>query len=178
MKYSTADLTKMAMMAALVCLLTFTVKIPVPATGGYTHLGDCMIFIGVLILGWRKAVPAAALGAALADLFSGAALWIVPTFIIKGVMALIMGVLSERYLTSYRLGWLLGAVVGGCIQIIGYTVVKMIFFNLPVALATIPNIVMQTTAAIMITVVIVMALTKTAAGKQLFNLGVNNDKTE
>ena len=29
-----------AVMAALVCVLTLVVKIPVPATGGYIHLGD------------------------------------------------------------------------------------------------------------------------------------------
>ena len=65
----TKDLTKMSIMAALVFLATYFIKIP--SINGYTHLGDCMIFLSVLILGWRKGALAGGMGAALADLFRG-----------------------------------------------------------------------------------------------------------
>ena len=78
------QLTKTAMMAALVFLGTFVFKIPTP--NGYTHLGDCLIFVAVLALGWKRGAIAGGLGAALADLAGGYAVWIIPTFFIKSII--------------------------------------------------------------------------------------------
>ena len=56
-----------AMMMGLIMVMTYIPKVPVPATQGYVHLGDCMIFFGVLLLGWKYGAVAAGLGSALAD---------------------------------------------------------------------------------------------------------------
>lgn len=61
-------LVKTALMMALVYIFTAMFKIPTPLTGGYTHLGDCMIFLAVMILGRKQGTIAAGFGAALADL--------------------------------------------------------------------------------------------------------------
>ena len=87
----TREIAQTALMAALVFVATYLIKIPNPATGGYSHMGDCMIFLGVVLLGRRNGAIAAALGGALSDLLAGAAVWILPTLIIKFIMALIMG---------------------------------------------------------------------------------------
>ncbi|WP_405724995.1 ECF transporter S component, partial [Anaerotignum sp.] len=50
--YSIKDLTKTGMMAALTFIGIYAVKIP--SLHGYSHMGDCMIFLGVLILGTKK----------------------------------------------------------------------------------------------------------------------------
>ena len=50
--YSVKDITKTAMMAAITFIGIYTVKIP--SLHGYSHMGDCMIFLSVLILGTRK----------------------------------------------------------------------------------------------------------------------------
>ena len=42
---------KQLLMIALIFVCTFTIKLPNPATGGYTHMGDCMAFLAVLVLG-------------------------------------------------------------------------------------------------------------------------------
>ncbi|MFQ9127709.1 MAG: ECF transporter S component [Butyricicoccaceae bacterium] len=89
-------IVRIAMMAALIFAGTYTFKIPIAITGGYTHLGDCAIFVGVMLLGRKDGALAAALGAALSDLLSGAMLWVLPTFIIKGIVALIAGSPSRR----------------------------------------------------------------------------------
>lgn len=169
-KWTTKDLTEMAMLAALVCTLTFAIKIPVPATNGYTHLGDSMIFIGVLMLGWRKAAPAAAVGAALADLLGGYVHWVIPTVLIKGAMVVVMGLALEKLFKSWTQGWIAAAIVGGALQVSGYTLVKVFYLGGPVAaLATVPNIVIQTTAAIVITAVLAAVLKRTAVGDRLLN---------
>ena len=88
-QFTTKEITKIAMMAALVFIATYSLK--VPSLHGYTHLGDCMIFISVLLLGGKKGAIAGGIGASLADLVGGYMVWIVPTFFIKFVMACIMG---------------------------------------------------------------------------------------
>ena len=85
----TKELTKTAVMAALVFVAIYVLKIPGP--NGYSHLGDCMILISVLLLGGRKGAWAGGIGAALADLLGGYMQWVLPTFLIKAFMALIMG---------------------------------------------------------------------------------------
>ena len=112
-------IVRIAMMAALIFAGTYTFKIPIAITGGYTHLGDCAIFVGVMLLGRKDGALAAALGAALSDLLSGAMLWVLPTFIIKGIMALIMGLAVEKLMPEHRYGWLIGEVLGGVCQIVG-----------------------------------------------------------
>ena len=68
-KYTIKDMTKMAVMAAIVFILTYTFKIPF--ADGYTHLGDCAVLIGVMVLGRQKGALSGAVGAALSDLISG-----------------------------------------------------------------------------------------------------------
>ena len=67
--YSVKDITKTAMMAAITFIGIYTVKIP--SLHGYSHMGDCMIFLSVLILGTRKGALAGGIGAALSDLLGG-----------------------------------------------------------------------------------------------------------
>ena len=143
-------IVRIAMMAALIFAGTYTFKIPIAITGGYTHLGDCAIFVGVMLLGRKDGALAAALGAALSDLLSGAMLWVLPTFIIKGIMALIMGLAVE-----HRYGWLIGEVLGGVCQIVGYQLVKIVLISPAAAIATIPTITMQTIAGIVIASVVI-----------------------
>ena len=82
---SSKNLTKTAMMAAIVFVGIYLIKIPVP--NGYTHLGDCFIFLGVLLLGTKRGSLAGAIGAAASDVLGGYMHWAVPTFFIKYIMA-------------------------------------------------------------------------------------------
>ena len=87
LKLSAKQLCLTGVMAALVFLMTFIPKVPIPL--GYAHLGDGMIFIAAYIIGKKEGMIAAAIGSALADLIGGFPIWILPTFIIKLVMAYI-----------------------------------------------------------------------------------------
>lgn len=85
-----------ALMMALVFVMTFSIRIPVPFTQGYIHGGDSMIFVAVLILGWRNGAIAAGMGSALSDLLAGYSQYILPTLVIKGMMAVLMGLALEK----------------------------------------------------------------------------------
>lgn len=84
------------LMTALVLIATFSIKIPVPFTNGYIHLGDSMIFVAAVLLGWKYGAFAAGVGSALADIIGGYAHWAIPTLIIKALMGAIVGVCVSK----------------------------------------------------------------------------------
>lgn len=69
MDMSPKRVTKIAMMA-IIFVCTYTFKIPIAITGGYTHLGDCAIFADVIIPG-RRDGTVAAVGTVLSALLGG-----------------------------------------------------------------------------------------------------------
>ena len=153
-------LVKTALMMALVYIFTTMFKIPTPLTGGYTHLGDCMIFLAVMILGRKQGTIAAGFGAALADLLGGYVVYVVPTLIIKSIMAFIMGTFVEKLIPKNKINWLFGAVAGGLFQVFGYAVLEVFLYGFAASLATVPANLGQTFTGIVMAAVIIFALSK------------------
>lgn len=145
------DMVYTALLAALVCVATFIIKIPSPITGGYTHMGDGFIFIAVILLGKNNGAWAGAIGAALADIIGGYSFYALPTFIIKGVMALIMGTMIEKLPCSIKHKWVVGAVIGSVWQILAYYVVGSLFVgNFITTISEIPGNTIQSAAGIIV----------------------------
>ena len=42
-----------ALMMCLIMVAILFIRVPIPFTQGYVHLGDAMIFLAVLVLGWK-----------------------------------------------------------------------------------------------------------------------------
>lgn len=162
---STKDLTKVALMSALVCIATYFFKIP--SLNGYTHLGDSMIFMAVLVLGWKRGALAGGLGAALADFLGGYMQWVIPTFLIKISMGVIMGLIAEKLFPNFKHGWLVGATIGGIFQVAGYTLIKIPMLGLAYALSTFPALSLQTISSIVIASVLVSTLLASGAIRKL-----------
>lgn len=80
-----------ALMTAIILIMTLIIKIPIPFTNGYVHAGDMGIFLAGLLLGPWYGAFAAGVGSALADLLGGYVHWVIPTFIIKSLMGMIVG---------------------------------------------------------------------------------------
>ena len=74
-----------AIFAAIICV--FTIMLKIPAAGGYYHIGDAFVYLAGAFLPFPGAMLAGAAGGALADLFSGYAAYILPTFVIKALVA-------------------------------------------------------------------------------------------
>lgn len=142
----TYEITLTGLMAALVFVGTYFLKIP--TSFGYTHLGDCMIILTVCLLGTRKGAIAGAIGAGLSDLLGGYAVWVVPTIIFKGLWAIIMGVVAYKLLPKFKYGWLVGAIIGGLVHIICYTLIKIPLYGMEYAIIRIPVISAQTVCGI------------------------------
>lgn len=143
------ELVYTSLLAALICVATFIIKIPSPVTHGYTHLGDGFIFIAVLLLGKKNGAWAGAIGAALADIIGGYSFYAIPTFIIKGIMALIMGIIIEKLPNGIKYKWVIGAVIGSVWQIVAYYLVgSLMIGNFISTISEIPGNTIQSTAGI------------------------------
>lgn len=153
----TKQITYTALMAALVFVATYAIRIPNPATGGYSHLGDCMVFLAAYLLGKKRGALAGAIGGALSDFFAGAAIWILPTFFIKFVMGYLCGLVLEKKPDS-TVAELSGSSLGGLFQVIAYTLVKIPLVGIQPAVLSIPREIAQTVTGIVLFFVIAKAL--------------------
>ncbi|MFR5734029.1 MAG: ECF transporter S component [Clostridium sp.] len=93
---------------------------------------------------------AGAIGAGLSDFIAGYAAWVLPTIVLKGGWALIMGLIMYRLLPHFKYSWLAGAVTGGIFHVIGYTLVKIPLYGGGVAMAECFTLVAQTAAGIVL----------------------------
>jgi len=139
-------LTTTALMAAVIYVVTYLIKIPMPlASGGYINIGDAPVYIGAALLGGPAGMAAAAIGSSLADLSSGYVFYILPTALIKGLMGIVCGKLMEK--ESFR-RFLTTAIIGGAIMTFGYAAFDTAFFNFNQALAAIPFNLVQWAAGV------------------------------
>lgn len=111
-----------AMFAALICVGTVLIVIPVMG-GGFVNFGDCFILVAAWTLGPYYGFAAGAIGSALADLFVGYAMYAPATFVIKGLIAL-TAAFAARAISAKsgnkKLGYIIGAIAGELIMIAGY----------------------------------------------------------
>jgi len=178
-KTGTVKITMTAMMMCLIIVATILIRIPVPATQGYVHFGDAMIFLSVLIMGWKYGAAAAGVGSMLADILGGYAAWAPWTLVIKGVMAVIMGLFLSRVAGKKgRKGYktvmeLLGMALGGIFMVAGYYFAEAVMYgNWLIPLAGIPWNIGQFAVGMVIATAIAAALYKTPAG-EMFEYRIN-----
>ena len=133
-----------ALFTAIICVATFIVQIPSPATGGYVNLGDCFVLIAGIYLGYGYGAVAAGLGSALADLLAGYAQYAPATFVIKALMAifacLIFRTLNKK---SNILAKIVGALVAESVMVLGYFAYEAVILKYGIAAAgsVVPNII-------------------------------------
>jgi len=133
----TRQMTATALMAAVIFVVTFLIRIPLPiASGGYLNIGDAPVYLAAYLLGGPWGALAAAVGSALSDLAAGYVVYAVPTAVIKGLMGLVCGRLMRDCETLRRFA--LAACLGGAIMVGGYAAFEAVMFNVNQALAAAP----------------------------------------
>ncbi len=131
----TKKITLSGIFAALIFLAT-AYLLHIPTGTGYVHLGDTFIFLAACILPLHYAMMAAVIGAGLADLVSGAVIWIIPTIIIKPLMVLIFFKKQKNIINKRNI---IVAIIACFIGIIGYLIAEIILFmDIRVAILGIP----------------------------------------
>ncbi len=79
-------MTAAAVATAIIFIVT-RIYIPIPGGVGYIHLGDSFVYLFACVIPFPFNIIVASLGGALSDLTGEFAIYALPTFIIKGVMA-------------------------------------------------------------------------------------------
>jgi uncharacterized membrane protein len=156
MNNNTKKLVFSALMAAIVCVATMIIKIPIAATGGYINLGDGMVILSGVILGPVYGALAAGIGSALADLISGYLIYAPATFLIKGVMALVVGLIIKKAIDKKSGAVILAGVIAEIIMVAGYFVFEATFMGYGLgAAAAIPGNAIQGVAGIVISALLI-----------------------
>ena len=141
--FTTQELVFTALMTALVFVATYLPHIPIPL--GYAHLGDAVIFLLALLAPRRAMLVAACIGSAFADLLGGFAIWIVPTLIIKFVMAEIVYRIGRRGPAIAPRACIIAALLLSSLWMAAaYTLAGAVLYaSLPAALASTPGLLME-----------------------------------
>jgi len=163
-KNTTYKIVVSSLFAALVCVATMIIKIPLP--NGYINIGDCVVLASALTLSPAYAFAAAGIGSAMADLFSGYALYAPATFIIKGLMALVTFYIFK--LLSKRINPVASKVIGGAaaeiIMIGGYFLFEGALYGFVPSLSNIPANAIQGAAGLVLGILLSELLHKSKIG--------------
>ena len=151
----TKKIVMAAMFAALCCVATMIIKIPSPLKG-YLNLGDCIVLLSGFMLCPLYAFLAAGVGSALADVFSGYAIYAPATFVIKGVMALVAFygfklLHNKAGITPSRI---ISGIVAEIIMVMGYFVFEGFMYGFAPSAVNIPANAVQGVAGIILGVIL------------------------
>lgn len=150
-----------ALFAALICVATMVVKIPSPLKG-YINLGDCMVLVSAFLLPPVYSFFAAALGSALADIFSGYFVYAPATFIIKGLVALsaffVFKMLSKK--TKEEIAEIFSGIVAETLMVIGYYIFEGFMYGFVASAVNILPNVFQGVAGIVLGVILIKIFRK------------------
>jgi uncharacterized repeat protein (TIGR04002 family) len=146
----TKTLVVSAMFAAIIFCGTFFIKIPLPLSTEYVHVGDGFIYLAAAIIPVPYAAAAAAVGAALADLAGGDAVWGPWTIVIKALMALFVGLLCKGEKIS-AVRFVLAMVIATVINVFGYYFGGVVIYQSWITgLAALPFTLIQSLVAIVV----------------------------
>ena len=158
---TTRKLVMTALLAALACVATMIVKIPSPFKG-YLNLGDCVVLLAGWLLSPVCGFAAAGLGTALADVFSGFAVYAPATFVIKGLMALAAHFLHR--LLQQKTGNFAARVVSGIaaevIMVLGYFLFEAALYGAAPSALNIPANALQGLAGLVLGLALIKAFEK------------------
>ena len=143
-------LRKITFAGILAAFIFVGTEIHVPTAIGHVNLGDVVILVSGYILGPIAAIPSA-IGSALADLLAGYPQYIAPTFIIKGLMGLVAGLIMRRK-PDHKVPFikrLLAALIAEAMMIGGYFAFESLMYTTPAAIGSlIPNLIQAVAAMI------------------------------
>lgn len=151
------------LMAAIIAVFTAFVKMPTGINEGYLHFGDSMVYLAGCLLG-PVGMISAAIGGALADILAGAAIWAIPTAIIKSLNCVPFVIASHFYAKKKNKSKIVNAytvpmvLVSGLITIFGYLLAEGLMYSFLSALTSVPFSIIQAVGSAVIFILLGCAL--------------------
>lgn len=160
-----------ALFAAIICISTFIIQIPVAVTGGYINMGDCFVLLSGIVLGPVYSFLAAGLGSALADILSGYVIYAPATFLIKGIMALVIALLFKCSKSKFNIFSLMAfGMISEIIMLAGYFIYECFILSYGLGAAgAIPGNIFQGVFAITVNTLLVQIISKNIKLKNILN---------
>ena len=148
-----------AVFAAVICVTTTFIRIPIPM--GYFNVGNSVILIICCFITLKYGILAAGVGSSLADLF-GYPVWLLPTLVIKTLMALTFYGLRKLPFKNQKVLTIVAACISMLIPLVGYYFAgAVIYGGLKASLAQIPGLAMEYGANCFLFVIAYLGLSKT-----------------
>ena len=160
-----------ALFAALICISTFLIQIPIVVTGGYVNMGDCFVLLSGIVLGPLYSFLAAGIGSALADILSGYFTYAPATFLIKGIMALVVSLLFKHSKERFSLPRLLFiGCIAEAIMVVAYFLYESLILSFGFgAIAAVPGNIFQGVCGVCVNILLVQVISKNIKLKNLLN---------
>lgn len=154
-----SEKTRLLVMTALFAALIFVVtriNIPTGINNRIIHVGDAAIYLAACILPLPYAMASAAIGAGLADFMTpGAAIWIIPTMIIKPLLVIFFTSKNGKF-TGIRN--FIAPVLAGITGLVGYAIAEgFIFGNFIAPIIGMPLAALQPIGSAVLFVIIAFA---------------------
>ena len=152
-----------AMFAALCCVATLVIQIPIAT--GYLNVGEGMCLLSGLVLGPWYGMAAAGIGSGLADLLAGYGIYVPATLIIKALVALTAAQCFRLIRANGKLrnpaGVLLAQLPAEAVMVLGYYAFETVLLQEPAAAAaSVPNNLLQAAIGIVLASVLYLALSR------------------
>lgn len=161
MNTKTKKIVTAALLSALTCVVTMTIKVPSPLKG-YLNLGDGIVLLIGWILSPAYGFLSAGIGSAMADIFSGYVIYAPATFVIKGTMAVLafygFKLLNKKLNVTFSK--IISGVLAEIFMVLGYFGFEGILYGFVPSVVNIPANAIQGIAGIVIGVVLVKVFEK------------------
>lgn len=158
---------KMMCISGIFSAIVFVVTayLHIPTYNGYVHCGDGFIFLAACILPTPYAMLVGAIGALLADLLTGFAIWAPGSVIIKALIAMLFSCKAKKIVTVRNSIMLLPAAL---ISIVGYYLYEVLITgSFIVSLSGIPGSAIQAVASSIVFITAGLAMDKFNVKNQL-----------
>ena len=152
---TTREIALMAVLSAAYAVAILLIVVPSP-TGGYTHVGDFVVFVSGLLFGWKVGGVVGVIGSVAADFFTGYPRWFVsiPAHFLEGLAP---GLTKNKPFAIQ----IIGCVVGGFLMATTYFVVNIYIKGIALALVSYArDLLMQAGVSMALALLVVKAVKK------------------
>ena len=163
MRTKTQKIASSALFAALIFIATRFVSIPLPAVG-YVNMGDGIVILaGWMLPGWYGFL-AAGIGSALSDVLSPFIVYAPATFVIKGLMAVIVHLFSKALKKHNVAKGITGGLIAELIMIGGYVLFESLLYGFKTAVVSVPFNSVQGIVGLVVGVILISVFSKRKIG--------------
>lgn len=127
---TSVEVAVVAVLSALYAVMISVLKFPSP-TGGYTHIGDLVVFIAALLFGYKVGGLAGIIGSVAADFFVGYDRWFI-SILAHGLEGIIPGLSKGKSFAVQAVF----CVIGGFLMATTYFFINIFIKGYPLALAS------------------------------------------